>query len=47
MSEYFRGDLPEIRERGLLRVLVGFGATSFCIDGGIPRGFEYDLLQSQ
>ncbi|MBT5624592.1 MAG: transporter substrate-binding domain-containing protein [Proteobacteria bacterium] len=38
------GDLNEIRERRLLRVLVAFGRTNFFFDKGMPRGFEYDLL---
>ena len=45
VNEPFKGDLPEIRKRRLLRVLVSYSKTNFFIDSGVPRGFEYELLQ--
>jgi membrane-bound lytic murein transglycosylase MltF len=44
VKESFSGDLDRIRERRFLRVLVSYGRTNFFFDGGMPRGFEYDLL---
>ncbi|MEE8522731.1 MAG: transporter substrate-binding domain-containing protein [Thermoanaerobaculia bacterium] len=41
----FHGDLPEIRERGFIRVLVGYNRTHFFITGDGPQGFEYELLK--
>jgi len=41
----FTGDLPEITERGLLRVLISFSRTNYFIDFGTARGFEYELLR--
>lgn len=44
IEEPFRGDLSDIRERRLLRVLVTFSKTNFFYTGGSARGFEYELL---
>ena len=41
----FTGDLPEITERGLLRVLISYSRTNYFIDFGRARGFEYELLR--
>jgi len=38
------GDLPEIRARGSLRVLVPYGLTTFYLHGGEVRGVEYDAM---
>ncbi len=38
------GDLPEMRKRRLVRVLVTYDKTNFFFSGGRPRGFEYELL---
>jgi membrane-bound lytic murein transglycosylase MltF len=40
----FFGDLPEIRERRFLRVLVSYGKTSFFYGDGRARGFEVEML---
>jgi membrane-bound lytic murein transglycosylase MltF len=39
------GDLPEMRERGAISVLVSYGKTNFFYDGGTARGFEYELIK--
>ncbi len=41
----FTGDLPEITERGLLRVLISYSRTNYFLDFGTARGFEYELLR--
>lgn len=46
LQEPFSGDLPQLRERGKLRVLVSFGRTGFFFDHGRPRGFEYELVRA-
>lgn len=38
-------DLNEIREDGILRVLVSYSSTSYFIYRGQPMGFEFELLQ--
>ena len=40
----FLGDLPEIRERRLLRALVSYGKTNFFHGGGRARGFEVEMF---
>ena len=45
VNEPFQGDLSAIRGRRLIRVLVNYSKTNFFIDGGVARGFEYELLQ--
>ena len=40
----FTGDLDEIRERRLLRVLVNLDRTSFFVADGKLRGFEYEMF---
>jgi len=45
INEPFKGDLTEIKERKLIRVLVNYSKTNFFFSGGKPRGFEYELLQ--
>jgi membrane-bound lytic murein transglycosylase MltF len=45
VNEPFKGDLEQIRERRLIRVLVSYSKTNFFIDDtGVVRGFEYELL---
>ena len=44
VDEPFKGDLTQIRERRLLRVLVSYSKTNFFFEGGTGRGFEYELL---
>lgn len=41
----FKGDLPGIRERELLRVLVTPGRSDFFAAEGRLRGFEYELFR--
>ena len=44
LEEEFTGDLPDILDRRVLRVLVAYSRTNFFFDGGTTRGFEYELL---
>jgi len=46
LEKAFAGDLPELRARGVLRVLVTCDRTNFFIDRGRPRGFEYELMRA-
>jgi membrane-bound lytic murein transglycosylase MltF len=39
------GDLPEIRKRRAVRVLVSYGPTNYFIRGGREMGFEAELMQ--
>ena len=41
----FFGDLAEIRQRRILRVLASYGKTRFFHDGGEARGFEVEMLR--
>lgn len=41
----FTGDLPEIRERGILRALVSPSRTDFFLEGARPRGIVVELLE--
>ena len=43
--EPHRDDLPEMRERGVVRALVTLNMSEFFLLKGQPRGFEYELLQ--
>jgi membrane-bound lytic murein transglycosylase MltF len=45
IGQQFTGDLPEIRQRGVLRVLVVRNPTNYFLTAGRKRGFEYELLQ--
>jgi len=38
-------DLPEIRARGKLVAIVGYGASNYFVYRGQPMGYEYELLQ--
>lgn len=38
------GDLPEMRDRGEIRVLVSYGVTGFFLQKGQPRGLEVDAM---
>ncbi|UCH83772.1 MAG: transporter substrate-binding domain-containing protein [Candidatus Latescibacterota bacterium] len=40
----FTGDLDEIRERRMIRVLTTYNQTNFFLVGGKIHGFEYELL---
>ena len=40
----FTGDLPQIIERGQLRILVSYSLTNYFLDLGTQHGFEYELL---
>ncbi len=42
----FHGDLPELRERRLIRVLVSYTRTNFFLTPRGFRGVEYDLLMA-
>jgi membrane-bound lytic murein transglycosylase MltF len=44
LGEPFDGDLDEILERGVLRVLVPFSKTFYFIDGGQQRGLSVDFM---
>ena len=44
INKPFKGDLPEIRKRKFIRVLVNYSKTNFFFAGGKPLGFEYELL---
>jgi len=44
-SNAFTGDLPEIRKRRFLRVLVTYSKTNFFLMKGVPHGFEYEMLR--
>lgn len=39
-----QGDLPAMRTRGTIRVLVNWSRTSFAIENGQPRGPAYELM---
>ncbi|WP_294946102.1 transporter substrate-binding domain-containing protein [Sulfurivirga sp.] len=41
----FQGDLPEMRQRRLIRVLISPSRTNFYFDGHKWRGLEYELLR--
>ena len=45
VSQQFTGDLPEIQQRGVLRILVTHNQTNYFLTAGRRRGFEYELLQ--
>ena len=45
VGEAFTGDLPEIVERRLLRVLISFSRSNYFVDFATERGFEYELLR--
>lgn len=45
LGDAFFGDLSEMLERRLLRVLVTYSKTNFYIDAGRTRGFEYELFK--
>lgn len=38
-------DLDDMRETGIVRVLVSYSMSNFFIDAGQPRGFEYEILR--
>ena len=39
------GDIADIRERRLLRVLVAYSKTNFFFDGPAFRGFDYEVMR--
>lgn len=40
------GDLPELKKRQMVRVLVSYNRTNFQVVAGHNRGFEYELLKN-
>jgi membrane-bound lytic murein transglycosylase F len=38
-------DLDEIKERGTLRAMTTYSATSYFLYRGVPMGYEYELLE--
>ncbi|MBI9076477.1 MAG: transporter substrate-binding domain-containing protein [Desulfatibacillum sp.] len=44
-KDRFKGDLDQIRERGVLRVLISMGRTNFFFSDGKIRGFEFELMR--
>ncbi len=44
LSERFLGDLPEMRERQVVRALVSWSRTDFTVVHGQPRGIQVELL---
>jgi len=42
----FKGDLDQIRQRRLIRVLVSYSKSNFFYDYSSARGFEYELLKA-
>ena len=44
LSKPYKGDLPALLERRVIRVLVAFDRTNFFLKDGAPSGFEYDLI---
>jgi membrane-bound lytic murein transglycosylase MltF len=42
----FKGDLDQMRQRRMIRVLVNNSRTRFFYDHGRARGFEYELLKA-
>jgi len=45
LKKPFFGDLGEMRNRRMIRVLVANSKTNFFYDGATARGFEYELLR--
>jgi len=45
IGKSFKGDLPAIKKRGYIRVLVSYSKTNFFIEKGAMYGFEYELLK--
>jgi membrane-bound lytic murein transglycosylase MltF len=45
LGERFRGDLPEMRERRVVRALVSWSRTDFSVEMGEPHGLQVELLQ--
>jgi membrane-bound lytic murein transglycosylase MltF len=45
IHEEFHGDLPEIEERRLLRVLISYSRTNYFVDFASAKGFEYEMLR--
>lgn len=45
LAEPMGGDLDEIRERRLVRVVVPYDSTHYFLDGPTPRGLSYELLK--
>jgi len=45
IGDPFTGDLPQIRERGILRALVSPSRTDFFLEGARPRGILVELLE--
>ena len=46
VEEPFTGDLSEITERRLLRVLVAYSRSNYFLEMGTEHGFEFELLST-
>ena len=46
VEEPFTGDLSEITERRLLRVLVAYSRSNYFLELGTEHGFEFELLST-
>lgn len=46
LGEPFSGDLPALRKRGFIRVLVAPSRTNYFLAGARKAGFEYELTQA-
>jgi len=45
ISQEFTGDLDEMAEKRLIRVLMPYSRTFYFFDGAQPRGISYDLVK--
>ncbi len=45
ISQEFRGDLDEMAEKRVIRVLMPYSRTFYFFDGAQPRGASYDLVK--
>lgn len=44
-SEIYRADLPELRQRGVLRAIIRQDGGEFIVAKGVPQGFGFEVLQ--
>jgi membrane-bound lytic murein transglycosylase MltF len=45
LSEPFHGDLAQMKEKGVIRVLISYSKTNFFFAKAAAHGFEYELLR--
>ncbi len=45
LATRFTGDLPAMRKRALVRVLVTYNRSNYFLDGARAHGFEYELME--